>query len=206
MGRVAPMVGVEDLVAVEQDLDRAARFERERRAGDLVRQRVGLAAESAADLRFHHPDSVHRDPQHLGERPMKVVRNLGRAPDGESPVGRCFGDGALRLGEGMGDPGERRPDAHRRRGRAEGGVDVAEMLDHLLLHVRVIEPFLVDRHVDALAADPRVRVLGERFDLDLDGRQCALGGPFVLRGHGRDDVADVSGAIHRDGGLVLGDR
>ncbi len=204
--RVAAVVRVEDVLPVEEHLHRTAGLERQRGAGDLVRQRVRLPAEPPADLWLDDPDPVHRQAEDLGERPVEVMGDLGRAPDGEAAVRGRFRERDERLGERMGDAGERPAHADLVGRRGERGVDVAEMLDDLLLDVRAREAAGVDRLGDRSDPALRVRVLGEWLDLEADLLERELGRPLVRRRHGRDDVADVAGLADRDRGLVVGDR
>ena len=58
-------VRVKDLFAIECAFDRPAGEHRELGDDDLVRERVGLAAETATMCRADHPDPVHRELQYL---------------------------------------------------------------------------------------------------------------------------------------------
>ena len=164
------MIGVEHLVPVEQDLDRAAGLEREGGAGNFVGKRVGLPPEPSADLRLDDADAVHREAQHLRQGSVEIVRDLGGAPHRE-PAVRCgFRDGALGFRERVRYAGEGGPDPYGGRGVAERRVHIAKMLNDLLLDVRVVEAFLVNGHIHPVPSHARVRIFRERLDLDLDRR------------------------------------
>ena len=72
---------VENLLARQRALDRPAGEHRELADDDLVRERIGLAAEAAPVRGADDANAVHRQLEHLGQRPMHVVHDLGRRPE-----------------------------------------------------------------------------------------------------------------------------
>ena len=83
---VPAAVDVEDLLAGQRDLDRAAGELGQLARGDLVGERVELAAEAAPDRRRDHADVRLRHVEDLGEQPVHVVRGLGGGPERELAV------------------------------------------------------------------------------------------------------------------------
>ena len=84
--RMAATMRVEDLLAAQRAFDRTAGEHRELADDDLVRERVGLAAEPAAMSGADHADSIHRQLEHLGQRAVHVMHDLGRRPERDLPV------------------------------------------------------------------------------------------------------------------------
>ncbi len=199
------MVGQEDLLAVEEDLDRTPGPAREERGDHLVRERIRLAAEGAADHRADDADPVHLHPHHLGQRAMQVVRHLGRRPDVEAAVGVVVRDRAVRLGEGVVDADEAElPPAYVRR-VAEGGADVAEVLLDHLLDVGAVERLLMD------GIGRRLHPVLDREDggkfrvLDVDEPERGERRLLVLGRYPGDAVPDIAHAVDGERRLILGD-
>ena len=84
---MAAAVAVEDLLAREADLDRAAGAARELGDDDLVAEGIGLPAEAAAVRRGDDADVRGGHREHLRERAVQVVRRLRAGPDRELAVG-----------------------------------------------------------------------------------------------------------------------
>ncbi len=199
-------MGVEDLFAGERALDRPAGGHRQLGDHDLVREGIGLATEAATMDGAHHPDPVHRQFQHLGQRPVHVVHDLGRGPQRQAPVhplrdGRVLlhGEVGVALEEeevladvgGAGPPRVQVPELVRLQpvdvaGQAATGVDP--------LVLRLPQPRL-DRHhgLQRLVLDPH-RLAGSGCSLLVDG------------GDRRHRVAHVAHLLRLQRALVLGDR
>ena len=199
---MAPAVRVKDLLARQGAFDRPPGQHRELADDDLVRERVGLAAKAAAVRGPDHTNAVHRQLEHLGQRAMHVVDDLGRGPERHLAVHVSRDRAVLLHGqvrvaleeEDVFAGGFRTP---------ESRVDVAELECHELVNVVrpavILDPFVfgrpqrsVDRHdrLEHLVLD-RDRIARHRRDLLLGGR------------HRGDRVADVAHLLVLQGALVL---
>ena len=78
---MAAAMAVEDLFATESELDGAAVAQGEERGGEVVGERLALAAEAAANGRDDHAQAAARNLQHFGDLAVDVVRGLGGGPE-----------------------------------------------------------------------------------------------------------------------------
>ncbi len=136
--RVAAAVAVEDLLAGERDLDRPAEHERHLRRYDLVVERIALAAEAAAVRAGDDPHARRRQPQHLGQRPVEVVRRLGGRADGDAVVVLGHRHGRVLLHGEVGVPLVEERVLEDLVGRGEAAVQVAEGHRDRLVDVAVV--------------------------------------------------------------------
>ena len=142
-------MGVEDLLAGEDDLHRTAGDQRHLGGDELMGEDVGLPAETAAVETGRHPDLGFFHLQDLGEETVQVVGDLGGgvdveaavvADEGHRPVGLQGGVvGALVEEDVLADVV----------GYFEAELHVAELQGHLSVTV-VGWSFTVDRIVDDL--------------------------------------------------------
>ena len=200
-----PAVGVEDLLAVQGDLDRPLRAQRQEARRELVRERVALAAERAAVGRRDDPDPRAREAEHLLELAMQVVRDLGAGPERQVAVRLAVRDAAVRLDRCVGVALEEEPIVAGVVGLREARLEVAEAQVDLLEDVRA-PAALMDLHV---LADQRLLDGQDRFErlvLDVDERQRLERGVLIERCDGRDGLADVAHLVDRERRLVLGRR
>ena len=93
---VSASVCVEDLFAGQRAFDWAAGEHGQLADDDLVREGVGLAAETAPMRRADDADPVHRKLEDLGQGSMYVVDDLRRGPQGHPAIDEG-GDGAVLL-------------------------------------------------------------------------------------------------------------
>ncbi len=203
-GGVAPVVGVEHVVAVEHDLHRPAGLHGEGGAGDLVGERVALAPEAPPHLGLDDPNPVHGQVQDLREGPVQVVGDLRGGPHREPAIRRVLGQDGVRLGEGVGDAGVAGAHPHGMGGGPPRAGEVAEVLEDLLLEVRVPEGSLVDLHGHGVPGHLGVVVDRERLVLHADPGERPLACLLVHGGHGHHALPDVPDPVHREGGLVVG--
>ena len=201
---MAPAVAVEHLLAGEGDLDRAAGDHGELRDDDLMAEGIALPPERATVRAGDHPDARRRELQHLGERPMHIVRCLGGAPQRELSIGRRgpVGHRRVLLHGQVGVPHEEEQVLAYEIGLRQASVDVAEFEMDELVDVPGIR-IVVDRRLGMLDGVERV---GEGPQhLVLDGDQVErLGGRFFAGGRDRrHGVAHEARFVERQGVLVL---
>ncbi len=203
--RVAPAVGVEDLLAGEGDGYRPAGQHAQLRDDELVRERVDLAAEAAAQGGGVDVDLPLGEVEGFGEGPVDAVRTLGRGPEVElAPTLLPVGEGRVLLEGDVGvalvevdvlaDVGgllERRVDVAEVQGGDAVGVPELALVDEL--------PGGLERALDG--RDGLERLVGH---VDAPGR--LPGRLLVEGGHGRDRLADVPDLVNGEGVLVLADR
>jgi hypothetical protein len=73
--RPAPM-GNESLLAIDDEAHAAPGFARQQCCDELHVQRLGAAAEAAADMRFDHADPRHVHAEYLRQHQVHVIRHL----------------------------------------------------------------------------------------------------------------------------------
>ncbi len=208
LGRVAAAAAEKRFVAVEEELDGPPGPHREEGGRHLEGERVALAAEAAADLRPDHLDPMHRQPGHLGQRPVHVVRHLRRRPHRQAVVGRVVRDDAVRFGEGVRDALEVPRGLGDDGGVLERLLRLAERLVDVLLDVRVVD---ADLRMDLLVLRllKPVHQPQDRFQfavLDLDGARRRQGRRLVLGRHHRHVIAHVAHLLESQRLLVLRQR
>ncbi len=196
---------VEDLFTRERALHGPAGDHRQLADDDLVREGVGLAAETSAVCSADDADAVHRQLEHLGQRAVDVVHDLRRRPqrDLAADVSR---DCAVLLHRQVRVSLEEENVLADVVGARETTVDVAELEGHEL--VDVVRAAVV---LDALVPGRPERVLDRHHRLEdvvLDPDRVAGGGGRLLvsRGDGGDGVADVPDLLVLEGALVLRHR
>src|SRR5215471_423475 len=92
---MAPPVAIEDFLASQGDLDRAACNHSKLGQRYFVIERIALAAESPAVGSCDHSDVTSRNPENACQRPVNVVGGLGRAPESELAVRIEMGEGSM---------------------------------------------------------------------------------------------------------------
>ena len=112
---MATAMGVEDLLAIERELHRTLRAQREETRRELVRERIALPAERPAVGRRDHPDAGPRDTEHLLQLTVQVVGHLRRRPHVQPALAVVMPDRDDRLGKRVGhaselEPAPRQPD------------------------------------------------------------------------------------------------
>ncbi len=91
-------MGDERVLAVDHHAHRAADLARQQRRDQLDVERLGAAAEAAADERLHHADARHVQPEDLGEHQVHVVGHLRGSVHGEAVAYRVVvGDRRVHL-------------------------------------------------------------------------------------------------------------
>ena len=94
---MAPAMAVEDLLAAEGELDRPAVPPGEEAGGEVMGERLALAAKAAAHRRHDDAQAAPRHLQHLGDLAVDVVRRLRRGPEGDLAIGAAVGDAGVLL-------------------------------------------------------------------------------------------------------------
>ena len=203
--RMPAAVHVEDFLAREADLHRAAEHQRRFRDHRLVIAHVALAAEAATVRRRDHAQVRGRDAQHAGEHAMHVVRNLSARPQRELAIGIQRRDRGVLLDREMGVALEEEEILEDVVGPGERLPDVAELER---LEAMDVPPL-------AVVVDPRLgageRLLGrgdgrERRVLHVDQVERLERRQLVLRDHRRDRVADIADVLGRERIFVLRHR
>ena len=203
--RMAAPVGIEDLLPRERRLHRSPRDLGQPGDDHLVAEGVGLPAEAAAVRGRDDPDVAHRHLEDLAERPVDIVRRLGRGPERELPVRRPLGDRRMLLHRQVRVSLEEEHVLADEVGLAETLLHVAELERDQLVDV-VPVPVLVD----TVGARPERRLDGhqriERLVLDVDHPRGGFGGLFVHGGDGRHRVSHEAHLLHAERLFVLAHR
>ena len=162
-------MGVEDLLAGPQHLHGPSRATRQERDAELEREGVRLAAERSSQAGLDDADLRGAHAQHVGQRTVHVVGDLGRGPERQHPLGRDLGNRTVGL--------------DRRVGRA---VEAVVGFDHL---VRILEALVhvPEGQLDVLGYVAALGLLGRLVDLGLPVGQ----GLFRLEEGGQDLVVDL---------------
>ncbi len=203
--RVAAAVAVEDLLAGERDLRRAAELQRHGGADDLVAEGVALAAEAAAVGGRDDANARRRQAEHLGEGAVEVVRRLGRRVDRQSPLVLGHGDRRVLLHRQMGVAVVEEEVVVDPVGRGEARLDVAELHRDDLVQVAAVGVGVELR----LSGGDRLFDRGDRRQrlvVDLDGERRSVRSVLGECRDRDDRVADVADHFDRQGVLVLRDR
>ena len=210
---VASAVGVEDLLAGVEDLDRPAGHHRQSGHAELEVEGLGLAAERAADGRLHDAHAGGVEFQDARQFAVQVVGDLRGRPHRESAVRLRKPDGAVRLDGRVGGSLEEVVALDYKIRPLESVIHIAECEFDRLCDVAV--PALFARLVDerAIGGDRlvRIEVGGQLLVLDVDQREGRVGGVLVDRrdrGHPVAHVADLVDAqrilVRRPGDDAVG--
>ncbi len=202
---MAAAVHIEDFLAVEADLHRAAEQDRRLRHHDLVVVQIALAAEAAAVRAGDHAHVRGRNLQRIGEGAMDIVRHLRGRPERELAFAIHRRDRGVLL------------DWQMRIALVEEQIlENVVGLGERFVHVAELEGLkAVDIALLAVALDARLgrreRLLGigdglERLVLDVDEIERLERGLLVAGDHRGDRVAHVAHALRRERVLVLRHR
>ena len=204
-GLLAPAMGDEGLLPAQHQADRAARLAGEQGGDQLDMQRLGAAAEPAADMGLDHADVGLLHAQRPGQHQVDVIRHLGRGADDQlAAAGVVFGLGGVGLALDLADLVELVGFLAHQIGGGEPGNGVAELEIDLALDIA--GPFLVQ-----LDRVPGARRLGGEIGrqilvFDLDEIQRALRRRDVDRRHRRHRLAAIAHAVAGERVFVHRDR
>ena len=197
-----------DLFSVKGDANGPAGFPCKNSGAHLVRERVGFAAETAADKGANHVDLVHGDVEDGRESTVRIVRHLLRRVELEPPVRVPVGHDSVGFGEPVVDT-QHRPGTMGRGVRRVHEGAVAEFLEDTLLNVGASQVVLaspVDGFVMVFQPLFGVKHRFEFFPFNVEQRQGFDGRGFVDRRYARHQVANVSDLLDGHGVLVFGHR
>ena len=198
-------VGDEGLLAVDHDAHAAADLARQQRRDQLDVERLGAAAEAAADMRLDHADARHVHVEDLRQHQVHVVRHLGRGVHGDAVAHRVVvGDRGVHLHLVLAHLGAVVGAFAHQVGRGKSRRDVAELEQHValeILRLSVVNGDGVRRHRFAR------RVIGRQLaHLQLDAPQRFLRGRVVDRRNRRDRLAAIAHLVARQRMLAARDR
>ncbi len=202
---MASAVRVEDFFPRQRDLHRPARQLRELADDDLMRERIRLAAEAAADRSRDDPDVRRRRVEHLREDPMHVVRCLRRGPEGQLAVGRPVGDGGVLLHRHVSVALEEEHVLAHQMGAVERRVDVAELEGDVLVDVRAVA-VVVDADLGMRERVEDRHERRQRLVVDLDQPARLLGSLLVHRRNRGDRIANHADLLRAEGLFILRHR
>ena len=177
-----------------QNLHRPSRLLREQRHAELEVERLGLAAECAADHWLHDADARDIEVEHARQLAMQVVRHLRGTPHRQHAGGREVADGAVRLDGRVRGALEEIFAFDDDVGVGERRVDVTKLEMHVLRDVAVAAGLVTRVDLRCIRVQRALRLENrlEQLVLDADQSQCAVRGFFVNccnRGHAITDVA-----------------
>ena len=198
-------MGDEGLLAIDHDAHAAAGLAREQRGDQFDIERLGAAAETAADMRLDHADARHVHGEDLRQHQVHVIRHLGRGMHGDAVAHHVVvGDRGVHLHLVLAHLGAIVGAFADQIGRRKGRFDIAELEQNValeILRLAVVNGDGVRRHRFVR------RVIGRKLaHLQLDAPQRFLRGRIVDRGDGGDRLAAIAHAIARQRMLAAGDR
>ncbi len=193
--RMTTAMRVKNLFTRQREFHGATGQHRKFACDNFVRERVGLAAESAADRRGDHANMSARNLQCFFERAMNIVGRLRRAVKREPTIRRKISNARMFFHRQMCVAFVEKHVLAHVLGSFESRLKIAEFerdkfVDIVMIGVRVnLRKFFVERV--AHGHDGR-----ERFVRDVNQLKRALGGLFVNRRDRRDRIADEADVIH----------
>ena len=198
-------MGDEGLLAVDHDAHAAADLAGEERRDQLDIERLGAAAETAADMGLDHADARHVHAEDLRQHQVHVVRHLRRGMHGDAVAHHVvIGDRGVHLHLVLAHLGAIVGAFADQIGRGKGRRDVAELEQNVALEIlrfAVVNGDGVRRHRFGR------RVIGRQLaHLQLDAPQRFLRGGVVDRGNGGDRLAAIAHPVARQRMLAAGDR
>ena len=198
-------MGDEGLLAVDHDAHAAADLAGEQRRDQFDIERLGAAAEAAADMRLDHADARHVHVEDLRQHQVHVIRHLGRGMHGDAVAHRVVvGDRGVHLHLVLAHLGAVVGAFAHQIGRRKRRFDIAELEQNValdILRLAVVNGDCGRRHRFGS------RVIGRQLaHLQLDAPQRFLRGRVVDRRDGGDRFAAVAHAVARQRMLAAGDR
>ena len=198
-------MGDEGLLAVDHHAHAAAGLAREQRGDELDVERLGAAAEAAADMRLDHADARHVHVEDLRQHEMDVVRHLRAGVHGHALAhGVVFGDRGVHLHLVLAHLGAVVAALAHEIGRREALLHAAELEQHVALDVvglvRVDDGRALGHRL------PRGIVGRQLAHLELDQAERALGGGVVDRGDRRHRLAAIAHLVARQRMLAARNR
>ena len=198
-------MGDEGLLAVDHEAHAAAGLARQQRRDQFDIERLGAAAEAAADMRLDHADARHVHAEDLRQHQVHVIRHLRRGMHGDAVAHRVVvGDRRVHLHLVLADLGAIVGALAHQIGAGKGRLDVAELEQHVALDI--VRAIVVD--VDGVR---RQRfggaVIGRQLaHLQLDAPQRLLRRRVVDGGDRGDRLAAIAHAVARQRMLGARDR
>ncbi len=157
-------MGDEGFLAVDDGAHDAAGLAGEQRGDQFDIQRLGAAAEAAADMRLDHADARHVHAENVGQHQVHVIGHLGRGMHGHAVAHRVVvGDRGVHLHLHLADFRAVIDALAHQIGIGEGLLDIAELEEHVAFEIA--GPLFVQLHgvgrqrVLRLCNRPAVRAL-----------------------------------------------
>ena len=198
-------MGDEGLLAVDHEPHAALGLARQQRRDQLDVERLGAAAEAAADMRLDHADPRHVHGEDLRQHQVDVVGDLrGGMHRHAVALGVVARDRGVHLHLVLADLGAIVGRLAHEIGVGEGLLDIAELEEHVAFEIAGL--LGVQQH-----GVGRERVGGgeigrQLLHLHLDERERRLGGGVVDRGDGGDRLAAIAHLVARQRMLGARDR
>ena len=198
-------MGDEGLLAVDHDADAAAGLAGEERCDQFDIERLGAAAETAADMGLDHADARHVHGEDLRQHQVHVVRHLRRGVHGHAVAHHVvIGDRGVHLHLVLAHLGAIVGAFADQIGRRKSRGDIAELEQHIALEIlrfSLVNGDGAGRHRFGS------RVIGREFaHLQLDAAQRLLRGSVIDRGDGGDRLAAIAHPVARQRVLAPRDR
>ena len=198
-------MGDEGFLAVDHDAHAAAGLARQERRDQFDIERLGAAAEAAADMRLDHADARHVHIEDLRQHQMHVIRHLGGSMHGDAFAHRVVvGDRGVHFHLILADFGAVIGAFAHEIGRRQGRSNVAQLEQHFTLDIARAIIVNGDR---VRRQRCRGGMIGGQFaHLQLDPPQRLLCRGVVDCRDGGDRLAAVAYALARQRMLATGDR
>ena len=198
-------MGDEGLLAVDHEAHAAAGLARQQRRDQFDIERLGAAAEAAADMRLDHADARHVHVEDLRQHQVHVIRHLRRSMHGDAVAHRVVvGDRRVHLHLVLADLGAIIGALAHQVGAGKGGRDVAQLEQHVALDI--VRAIIVDGDSARRQRFGGGVVGGQLAHFQLDPPQRLFRRRIVDRSDRGDRLAAIADAVARQGMLGARDR
>ena len=198
-------MGDEGLLAVDHHAHAAAGLARQQRGDQLDVERLGAAAEAAADMRLDHADARHVHVEDLRQHQVDVVGNLGAGVHRHAvALGVVLGDRGVHLHLVLADLGAVVDALAHQVGLGKSLRYVAQLEQDVALDIAGL--VRVQLAAPGAIAALRGVVGGQLAHLEPDQLDRLLGGGVVDGGDRRDRLAAIAHLVARQRMLAARDR
>ena len=198
-------MGDEGLLAVDHQPHAALGLAREQRRDQLDIERLGAAAEAAADMRLHHADLRHVHGEDLRQHQVDVVGHLrGGMHRHAVALGVVARDRGVHLHLVLADLGAIVGRLAHQIGVGERLLDIAELEEHVAFEIAGL--LGVQRHGARRERVGRREIGRQLLHFHPDERERRLGGGVIDGGDGGDRLAAIAHLVARQRMLGARDR
>ena len=198
-------MGDEGLLAVDHGAHDATGLAGQQCGDQFDIQRLGAAAEAAADMRLDHADARHIHLEDVGQHHVHVIRHLGRGMHGDAVAHRVvIGDRGVHLHLHLADFRAIIDALAHQIGIGERVLDIAEFEEHVAFEIAGL--LLVQ--LDGIGRHRGLRgvIAGQFAHRHLDATDRLARGGVIDRSHRRHRLAAIADTIARQRMFAAGDR